>query len=139
MLGVIGLTTAVKIQEEGHYDVTIISEIFPSDPKDVRYTSLWAVSYIQCTLPHQNDNLRAQGAHHVSHAEGEPKQQGWRTTTLIVVTVLNDPSQLSIRRRLTYYGTSLPREARPKDVFYAFAKLISFTTEEMSTSIGCPM
>ncbi|KAI0341357.1 D-amino-acid oxidase [Trametopsis cervina] len=71
--GVIGLTTAVKIQEEGHYDVTIISEIFPSDPKDIRYTSLWA------------------GAHHVSHAEGEPKQQAIDQETFNVLWNLSAP------------------------------------------------
>ena len=38
-----GLTTAVKIQEKGGYNVTIIAETFPGDPKTVTYTSLWAV------------------------------------------------------------------------------------------------
>ena len=42
--GVVGLTTAVKIQEKGDYDVTIIAESFPTDPKTIKYTSLWAVS-----------------------------------------------------------------------------------------------
>ena len=42
--GVVGLTTAVKIQEKGYYDVTIIAESFPTDPKTIKYTSLWAVS-----------------------------------------------------------------------------------------------
>ncbi len=42
--GVIGLTTALKIQEKGGYKVTIIAETLPSDPNSVRYTSLWAVS-----------------------------------------------------------------------------------------------
>ncbi|EPQ53595.1 D-aspartate oxidase [Gloeophyllum trabeum ATCC 11539] len=52
--GVIGLTTALKIQEKGGYHVTIIAETFPSDPKSIRYTSHWA------------------GAHHVS-SDGEDK------------------------------------------------------------------
>ncbi|TEB19203.1 D-amino-acid oxidase [Coprinellus micaceus] len=46
--GVIGLTTALKIQETGRYNVTIIAEILPSDPKNIKYASQWA------------------GAHHVS-------------------------------------------------------------------------
>ncbi|KZT28066.1 D-amino-acid oxidase [Neolentinus lepideus HHB14362 ss-1] len=54
--GVIGLTTAVKIQEQRGYQVTIIAETLPSDPKSIRYTSHWA------------------GAHHVSLA-GEDKLQ----------------------------------------------------------------
>ena len=41
-IGVIGLTTALKLQEAG-YSVTIIAEIFPTDPKNVKYTSQWAV------------------------------------------------------------------------------------------------
>jgi len=45
--GVIGLSTAIKIQELG-YRVTILAEYIPGDPKSIRYTSCWA------------------GAHHVS-------------------------------------------------------------------------
>jgi len=45
--GVIGLSTALKIQELG-YRVTILAECLPGDPKSIRYTSCWA------------------GAHHVS-------------------------------------------------------------------------
>lgn len=41
--GVIGLTTAVKIQEKGGYHVTIIAEVLPTDPKTIKYTSHWAV------------------------------------------------------------------------------------------------
>ena len=40
--GVIGLTTALKIKEQG-YNVTIVAEILPTDPKTIRYTSHWAV------------------------------------------------------------------------------------------------
>jgi 2-polyprenyl-6-methoxyphenol hydroxylase-like FAD-dependent oxidoreductase len=43
VLGVIGLTTAIKIQERGGYHVTVVAEVFPSDPKSTRYTSHWAV------------------------------------------------------------------------------------------------
>jgi hypothetical protein len=42
--GVIGLSTAIKIQERGSYKVTIVAEIFPTDPKDARYASHFAVS-----------------------------------------------------------------------------------------------
>ena len=51
-LGVVGLTTALKIQEKGGYHVTIVAEVFPTDPKTIRYTSLWAVrnfDYISIT------------------------------------------------------------------------------------------
>ncbi|KAH8831074.1 nucleotide-binding domain-containing protein [Flagelloscypha sp. PMI_526] len=44
--GVIGLTTAVKLQETGRYAVTIVSEILPTDPPSARYTSQWAVTHL---------------------------------------------------------------------------------------------
>ncbi|KAL1741838.1 hypothetical protein HDZ31DRAFT_84570 [Schizophyllum fasciatum] len=40
--GVVGLTTAVSVQEQGDYDVTVLADVFPSDPKSVNYTSHWA-------------------------------------------------------------------------------------------------
>ena len=40
----VGLTTALRIQERGNYDVTILAEVLPDDPKTIRYTSQWAVS-----------------------------------------------------------------------------------------------
>ncbi|KAF8555797.1 nucleotide-binding domain-containing protein [Imleria badia] len=55
--GIIGLTTALKLQETGRYDVTILAETFPTDPRTIRYTSHWA------------------GAHHVSHAEDNEQWQ----------------------------------------------------------------
>ncbi|KAI9444298.1 hypothetical protein H4582DRAFT_2071850 [Lactarius indigo] len=48
--GVIGLSTAIKVQERGDYSVTILAETFPTDSKCIKYTSHWA------------------GAHHVSAA-----------------------------------------------------------------------
>ncbi|KAH9000765.1 hypothetical protein EDB86DRAFT_3063668 [Lactarius hatsudake] len=48
--GVIGLSTAIKVQERGDYSVTILAETFPTDSKCIKYTSHWA------------------GAHHVSTA-----------------------------------------------------------------------
>lgn len=45
--GVIGLTTAIKILEDkgAEYNVTIIAETFPTDPRTIKYTSFWAVSF----------------------------------------------------------------------------------------------
>lgn len=43
--GVIGLTTALKIQLQGVYNVTIIAESLPDDQKSIRYTSSWAVCW----------------------------------------------------------------------------------------------
>lgn len=41
--GVIGLTTAIVLQESGDYRVTIVADTFPGDEKSSRYTSCWAV------------------------------------------------------------------------------------------------
>jgi len=54
--GVVGLSTAIKIQEHGGYHVTVIGESLPGDPKSIRYTSPWA------------------GAHHVSMGDPELDQ-----------------------------------------------------------------
>ncbi|KAF8626696.1 hypothetical protein AX15_004732, partial [Amanita polypyramis BW_CC] len=40
--GVIGLTTAIIIQEKGGYNVTIVADHLPTDPKSINYTSHWA-------------------------------------------------------------------------------------------------
>ena len=44
--GVVGLTTALRIQVQGNYMVTVVSDIIPSDPSSIKYTSRWAVGYI---------------------------------------------------------------------------------------------
>jgi len=71
--GVVGLTTAITIQEKGDYDVTIIAELFPGDPKSIRYTSNWA------------------GGHHVSHATGDPRMRKIDEDTLKVMWDLSAP------------------------------------------------
>ncbi|KAF7366445.1 D-amino-acid oxidase [Mycena sanguinolenta] len=48
--GVVGLTTAIRALEAG-YKVIVFAEIFPTDPKSLKYTSFWA------------------GANHLSFAE----------------------------------------------------------------------
>jgi hypothetical protein len=45
-LGVVGLTTALNLQLERNYRVTVVSEIIPSDPSSIKYTSRWAVGCI---------------------------------------------------------------------------------------------
>ena len=44
--GVVGLTTALKLQLQRNYMVTVVSEIIPGDPSSIKYTSRWAVGYI---------------------------------------------------------------------------------------------
>ncbi|KIJ61439.1 hypothetical protein HYDPIDRAFT_183254 [Hydnomerulius pinastri MD-312] len=65
--GVVGLTTAVKIQEKGGYRVTVVAETFPTDPRTIRYTSHWA------------------GAHHVSQAFGDERQKAMDKETFEVM------------------------------------------------------
>jgi glycine/D-amino acid oxidase-like deaminating enzyme len=54
LAGVVGLSTAIKIQEHGGYHVTVIGETIPGDPKSIRYTSPWAVRFILWSF-HVND------------------------------------------------------------------------------------
>jgi len=71
--GVVGLTTALKLQERGGYRVTIIAETLPSDPKNIRYTSPWA------------------GAHHVSSAGHDKRLQKLDMDTFKVMWDLSAP------------------------------------------------
>ncbi|CCM01227.1 uncharacterized protein FIBRA_03275 [Fibroporia radiculosa] len=71
--GVIGLTTAVSIQEKGGYSVTVIAETFPSDPKSVKYTSLWA------------------GAYHVIYRENDERERKIQEDTFKVMWNLSEP------------------------------------------------
>jgi hypothetical protein len=49
ILGVVGLSTAIRIQELGH-KVTILAEHLPGDKKTIEYTSPWAVSCFSARL-----------------------------------------------------------------------------------------
>ncbi|KAG9076182.1 hypothetical protein FRC06_009653, partial [Ceratobasidium sp. 370] len=73
--GVVGLSTALRIQELGH-KVTIIAEHLPGDKKNIEYTSPWA------------------GAHHVSLA-GDDYALGMDRETFQVMWKMseeNDPA-----------------------------------------------
>lgn len=55
--GVVGLSTALEVQQAyPHARIAIISEIFPGDPKSIKYTSIWA------------------GAHHLLTATQDQRQ-----------------------------------------------------------------
>ncbi|KAF9057156.1 D-aspartate oxidase [Panaeolus papilionaceus] len=71
--GVVGLTTALKIQLQGPYSVSIVADIIPSDPKSIRYTSRWA------------------GAHHVYNPINETKQHAYEKETFDVMWKLSAP------------------------------------------------
>ncbi|KAI5117888.1 hypothetical protein M0805_002279 [Coniferiporia weirii] len=72
--GVVGLSTALKIQEKG-YSVTIVAEHFPGDPKTIRYTSPWA------------------GAHHVSLAGDDVRQQKIDRETFRMMWKMSEPGE----------------------------------------------
>ncbi|PFH47707.1 hypothetical protein AMATHDRAFT_67038 [Amanita thiersii Skay4041] len=71
--GVVGLTTAVSIQERGGYNVTIVAETFPTDPKSIRYTSHWA------------------GAHHVYNDVQDEFHRGLEKRTFEKLWELSEP------------------------------------------------
>lgn len=70
--GVVGLSTATRLQEKG-FDVNIIAEFLPGDEKTIGYTSPWA------------------GAHHVSRAEGDKVQLKYDQRTFEVMWEMSDP------------------------------------------------
>ena len=94
----VGLTTALKIQEQGGYHVTIVAETFPSDPKTIRYTSLWAVSasrvhvcahsvdhcdlYVGCSS-RQSRRGRSQATEYVRYICGKSRELRFRVATEI--------------------------------------------------------
>ena len=59
--GVVGLTTALNIQRQGNYRVTVVSEIIPSDPSSIKYTSRWAVGYIRLLINHDGTHSLSRG------------------------------------------------------------------------------
>ncbi|CAE6463510.1 unnamed protein product [Rhizoctonia solani] len=71
--GVVGLSTAIRIQELGH-TVTIIAECLPGDKKSIDFTSPWA------------------GAHHVSLAGGDKRQQEMDRETFKVMWKMSEPN-----------------------------------------------
>ena len=53
--GVVGLTTAITIQEAyPNADVKIIAEFFPGDGRSIKYTSMWAVGTLGLALDSSN-------------------------------------------------------------------------------------
>ena len=123
VLGVVGLTTAVKIQEKGGYKVTIIAENLPTDPKTPKYTSLWAVGPLSPPAHFVRRvtvtvRTSVQGAHHVSHAGPNEWEMGAcfrvRCGVPEARTLAHRPRpQPSIARRSPCFGTS-PRPAAPQ-------------------------
>ncbi|KAJ7482020.1 D-amino-acid oxidase [Mycena latifolia] len=73
--GVIGMTTAIKLQEKGGYEVTILAEILSTDsPSPPHYTSHWA------------------GGHHCTAAEEQDlRQQTMDTETFRVFWEMSEP------------------------------------------------
>ncbi|KAF9226405.1 nucleotide-binding domain-containing protein [Gyrodon lividus] len=71
--GVVGLSTAIKLQERSGYRVIIVAETFPTDPRTIRYTSHWA------------------GAHHSSQAFGDVRQKAMDKETFEVMWQDSDP------------------------------------------------
>ena len=79
-VGVVGLSTAIKVQEKGAYSVTILAEAFPTDSKSIKYTSCWAVGSIYA-LTASVLLTTTQGAHHVSTPAADARQQSQYSST----------------------------------------------------------
>ncbi|KAH9053180.1 nucleotide-binding domain-containing protein [Lactarius vividus] len=72
--GVIGLSTAITVQERGDYSITILAETLPTDSKCIKYTSHWA------------------GAHHVSAAGiGDLRLQNLERKTFDIMWEMSAP------------------------------------------------
>ncbi|KDQ60147.1 hypothetical protein JAAARDRAFT_125639, partial [Jaapia argillacea MUCL 33604] len=131
--GVIGLTTAIRIQEKGGYHVSIIAEHLPSDPKSIKYTSHWA------------------GAHHVSLAGEDVRQKKMDQETFKVMWEMSDPAAdtegLFLRATQTeYYCDDHPRphplESMPDFKYLPESSLVlgtksgtTFTTLNIDTPV----
>ncbi|KZT34543.1 FAD dependent oxidoreductase [Sistotremastrum suecicum HHB10207 ss-3] len=105
--GVVGLTTALKIQELGHR-VTIVAEYLPGDEKSIRYTSPWA------------------GAHHVSFfGDEDPKQRDMDRETFRVMWEMSaGPAEACFMRiQQTEYYAEPKAAPNPLDVMPNFRYL----------------
>ncbi|KAF8178094.1 hypothetical protein K438DRAFT_1277718 [Mycena galopus ATCC 62051] len=94
--GVIGLTTAIRVLEAG-YKVTIFAEIFPIDPKNIKYTSFWA------------------GANHMSFAEPGTLMEDLEKETLneFLDLIEQDPLVPAMTRpHFNYFETLSGAQAR---------------------------
>jgi D-aspartate oxidase/D-amino-acid oxidase len=67
------LTTALKIQLQGNYAVTVVSEIVPGDPSSIKYTSRWA------------------GAHHIYNSFEDAKFHDLEKTTFDIMWDMSKP------------------------------------------------
>jgi glycine/D-amino acid oxidase-like deaminating enzyme len=72
-LGVIGLTTAVLLQDKGGYNVTIVAECYPGEPKSIKYTSRFA------------------GAHHCYNDTDDPLQRELEHKTFKKLWEMSEP------------------------------------------------
>ncbi|KAJ7098327.1 FAD dependent oxidoreductase [Mycena epipterygia] len=103
--GVIGLSTAIRALEAG-YNVTLFAEIFPSDPKNIKYTSFWA------------------GANHISVATYSTlmHQLERDTMKLFLDLIQEDPLAPVMKRpQLEYYSQTFgPEEQKQIDHFAQF-------------------
>ncbi|EGO03581.1 hypothetical protein SERLA73DRAFT_175101 [Serpula lacrymans var. lacrymans S7.3] len=110
--GVVGLTTALKVQEQGGYKVTIIAETFPTDPKTIRYTSHWA------------------GAHHVSHAGSDLNQLGIDKETFDVMWELSAPGGAAEGCFLRHTQTEYHGDASPSPHWLEFMPDFRYLPED---------
>ncbi|PBK94623.1 nucleotide-binding domain-containing protein [Armillaria gallica] len=136
--GVIGLTTALRIQETGKYHVAVIAETLPSDPLTIRYTSQWAGAIHS-------------GSSQAYVDEAHPKQSEIDNETFKIMWDLSAPGSEaeSCFKRLTkksYYDESRPkphllesmpdfRYTDPGELPEGFVEGVSFSTFSIDVPI----
>ncbi|KAL1721290.1 hypothetical protein EV715DRAFT_195133 [Schizophyllum commune] len=127
--GVTGLTTAVSLQEQGDYDVTVLADTFPSDPKSVNYTSQWAGAILlngmsgvdgarnQLMIDVEKESFDV----HWKAAESDPDVRGYRRlpATIYLSAPLPDSNPIT-----KFPDAILPPDVLPSGISHG----ISFTT-----------
>ncbi|KXN91811.1 D-amino-acid oxidase [Leucoagaricus sp. SymC.cos] len=91
--GVVGLTTAIVLQEKGDYRVTVIADTLPGDERSSKYTSNWAVSLIILTLGNFNADYWIKGAHHVTLSGKDARLQKIDRETFEYMWKLSEPGK----------------------------------------------
>ncbi|KAH9968244.1 nucleotide-binding domain-containing protein [Russula dissimulans] len=123
--GVVGLSTAIRIQERGGYQVSILAEVFPTDPKCIKYTSHWA------------------GAHHVcAAAVGDSRQQKLERETFDIMWEMSDPGSEAescfLRASQIEYYTTRERDPDLLSFSPSAKSAVSFSALNINTPTYLP-
>ncbi|THU83082.1 nucleotide-binding domain-containing protein [Dendrothele bispora CBS 962.96] len=132
--GVIGLSTAVRIQEEGKgkYEVTVVAATLPTDEKCIEYTSWWAGAQI-VTLETDDERYRK--------IQKDTFEEMWKLAT---AAEEGDPDtkDKQIFKKVTdrrYHETKVWNDSLPLDQVHPCGYMPGFrylSTDELATISG---